>query len=87
MQPTIDTITTTITAYIQAEFMDAVEGVDLQADTLLVEYRIIDSMGIFRLVAFLEEEFDLEIEASDVLPQRFATIDAIANFVAHKLEA
>lgn len=86
MQTTVETIATTLTAHIQAEFMDAVEGVTLQPDTLLVEHRIVDSMGIFRIVAFLEEAFDLEIEASDVLPQNFATIDTITKFVAQKLE-
>jgi len=87
MNISIETIATAITTYIQTEFMYAIEGVDLQPDTLLVEYRIVDSIGIFRLVAFLEEEFDLEIEATDVIPEHFSTIDAMTTFVASKMEA
>lgn len=77
-------LTTTITKHIQDEFMNGNDGYDLQPDTRLVEHRIIDSIGIFRLVAFLEEQFDIEIEASDVLPQHFATVAAIVDLVAQK---
>lgn len=84
MTMTTTHITTTLTDYLQATFLYGNDAVTLELDTPLVEHRIVDSMGIFQLIAFLEEAFGIEIEADDVLPQRFATIEAIAAFVEQK---
>lgn len=75
-------ISAKIIQYIQEEFL--YNDLKIQTDTPLVERRIVDSLGIFRLVAFLEEAFDIEIEAEDVMPERFVTVASIADFVAQK---
>lgn len=51
----------------------------------LVEQGIIDSMGILRVVTFLEEKFGFAMEPDDLMLENFATIDAMTAFVAGKL--
>ena len=41
----------------------------------------IDSFAIVNIVAALEEEFEIELEAEDIIPENFNTISAIANVV------
>lgn len=51
----------------------------------LVEQGIIDSMGILRVVTFIEENFGLVLAPEDLMLENFATIDAMTAFVAGKL--
>ena len=51
----------------------------------LVEQGIIDSMGILRVVTFLEEKFGFTMEPNDLMLENFATIDAMTAFVTEKL--
>src|SRR5437879_8075216 len=51
----------------------------------LLSANIIDSLGSFRLIAFLEETFPLTIEDSDMVPENYQTLNDIESFVAGKL--
>ena len=45
---------------------------DINADDSIED--VVDSMGLFDLVAYLEEEFTISIPTEDFTPRRFATI-------------
>ena len=57
---------------------------ELKNDLPLLEKEILDSMGIFQVVAFLESEFGIEIDDEDLVPDNFGTIDGIARLVESK---
>ncbi len=57
---------------------------EVQDDDSLIEQGIVDSLGIFTLVAFLEEEFGIEIGTDEVTPENFATVNTIERFVQTK---
>ena len=48
---------------------------------------IIDSLAILGLIGFIEPEFSIEISASDVTDENFATIGTIANLVERLAKA
>jgi acyl carrier protein len=54
-------------------------------DQSLVESGVIDSLGIFRLVAFLEESFRVRIGDEEIVGENFETIAGIERFVLKKL--
>ncbi len=54
-------------------------------DQSLMISGIIDSLGIFRLVAFLEENFPVRIGDDDIVHENFQSINEINRFVAAKL--
>ena len=58
---------------------------ELKDDEPLLKTNIIDSLGSFRLIAFLEETFPLTIEDTDMDPDNFQTLNDIESFVARKL--
>ena len=58
---------------------------ELKDDEPLLKSNIIDSLGSFRLIAFLEETFPLTIEDTDMVPENFQTLNDIESFVAGKL--
>ena len=44
---------------------------DIKNDTLIFENSILDSMGFLFLIDFLKEEFDIEIEDSELVDDNF----------------
>lgn len=51
---------------------------------LLIDQGIIDSMGIIVLLEFLEKKFAVTIEGDELLPENFATLEAISSLVDKK---
>ncbi len=53
----------------------------------LIEEGYIDSFAIVNLVASLEEEFNIELEAEDIIPENFYNIQSIAVMVNDRCES
>ena len=58
---------------------------EVKDDEPLLTNNIIDSLGSFRMIAFLEETFPLTIEDTDMVPENFQTLNDVENFVVGKL--
>ena len=58
---------------------------EVKDDDSLLKTNVIDSLGVFRLIAFLEDTFPLTIEDSDMVPENFQSLNDIGGFVAGKL--
>lgn len=63
------------------------EADDLDAQTPLLEWGVIDSIGMVELLAFIERELGVAIPFEAVVPERFATIAAIAQLVVERRRA
>lgn len=55
-------------------------------DTLVFMQGILDSMGFINLINFLEDSFSLKVNDSDLVETNFESVNAIADFVARKLQ-
>ena len=49
--------------------------------TALIDERILDSFGVISLISELEEQFDIEIEASEIIPQNLNSADAMWKMI------
>ncbi|HTL55652.1 MAG TPA: acyl carrier protein [Candidatus Limnocylindrales bacterium] len=61
------------------------EGSALSDDVSFLAEGIIDSMGALELVTFVESEFGIRIDMSEVVVKNFDSIAKLANFVRRKL--
>jgi acyl carrier protein len=59
----------------------------IQDSSQLLEEGILDSLGVLELVNHLQDEVGIPIEDEELVPENFASIDAIAAFVASKIVA
>lgn len=50
----------------------------------LLETEAIDSLAVFTIVQFLEDQFGIEVGDDDLVVENFATIDAMASMVDAK---
>jgi len=57
----------------------------LNDDTLIFVQGIMDSMGFISLITFLDEAFSIKTTDSELIESNFESINAIAEFVARKL--
>ena len=70
-----------IKQFIVEEFMPDVEVSDLESDYDLLEGGVVDSLGLLKVVAWLETEFDIGVDDAELGPESFRTVDAIKAFV------
>lgn len=70
--------------HIVKEFLYDKPGIVLDDDFHLIQEGVVDSLGIMRLVGFLEETFAIQVRPEDVVVDNFGTIKAIEAFVDGK---
>jgi acyl carrier protein len=73
--------TTKIKTFIVEEFMPDVPVEELESDYDLLEGGVVDSLGLLKVVAWLETEFDIGVDDAELGPESFRTVDAIKAFV------
>jgi acyl carrier protein len=57
----------------------------VQNDTLIFALGIFDSMGFISLITFIEENFNIKANDSELIEENFESINALASFVERKL--
>lgn len=78
----VDEIKTDIKNFILEEFSP--EDTQLPEDESLFDAGIIDSLGMIKLTAFIEEKYSIVINPSEVTMDNFSTIDKIAKYIGDK---
>ncbi len=69
--------------FISKDLLNVAELV--QPDEALLDGGLVDSLGVIRLVEFIESSFQCSIPPEDFTIENFGTIDAIASYVGNKL--
>lgn len=62
------------------------EGVDFATCTTLIDDAIFDSFDIIQTINALSDEFDVEIPATEIIPQNFNSAKALWEMVERLLE-
>ena len=70
-----------IKRYIEENVLSKKGGGTLSSEDSLLESGLIDSAGIFSLVAFLESEFNITVPDEDIVPEHFETVKSVAAYV------
>jgi len=79
-------MTETIIQYIKNEILNDPNTALTAQDDLLGD-GLVDSMGFVRIIAFLEEEYDITIPPTDMVIEYFMNIEAMSNYVASRQTA
>ncbi len=80
----MDQTEATIKGYILEEFLQGEDASELKESTPLISGGILDSLATLKLVAFLEENFQIEIQAHETTVEYLNTISDIADLVRSK---
>jgi acyl carrier protein len=77
----MDETTQKIKEFIVEEFMPDVPVAELEDDFDLLTGGVVDSLGLLKVVAWLEDEFDIAVDDSELGPDSFRTVAAIKAYV------
>lgn len=77
-------VETQIHRFIVDELGWPAEHGELSPSTPVLESDVIDSMGIYELATFLEQQYGVEILDEEVVPENFGSIEALARLVDAK---
>ena len=70
-----------VKAFIVSEFVTSGGGEVITDESKLIELGIIDSMGVMKLIAFIEETFSITVNPADLMPENFETLDTISALI------
>ena len=82
MSVTVDPIRT----FIFENFLFDADESALKNDDSFLEKGIIDSTGVLELVEWLEEEFGIQIEDEELIPENLDSVNLLAAFLKKKVE-
>lgn len=68
-----------LTNYIQEEFVRGRREVSTDDD--LLSSGILNSLGILKLVSFIEERFDIRVPDEDIVFENFQSIDCLSTYL------
>ena len=67
--------------YIQENLLGGKDAIELSPEDDLLGSGLLDSMGVMRLVGFVEETFNIKIPPEDIVIENFMDVKAIMNYV------
>ncbi|MGN9796120.1 phosphopantetheine-binding protein [Streptomyces sp. OZ13] len=71
-----------IKEFIVEEFLPDMPARDLADHDDLLEGGVIDSLGLLKVIAWLEDRYDINTDEVDLDPESFKSVAAIEAFVA-----
>lgn len=74
-----------IVQFIIQQVLDESPDFDLGADDDLLGSGLISSMGVFRIISFVEKTYDIKVPAQDMIIENFMTVDAIAAYTRRQM--
>jgi acyl carrier protein len=85
MQPGVQDIEQTVKGFILREFLPEEDPAQLTESTPLLTGGILDSIATVKLVVFLEQQYNIDVQPHETVVDNLETIGQIASFVRSKL--
>jgi acyl carrier protein len=77
--------TDVIREFIHSEIIGSSNGINLEDTHSLFGSGIIDSLGMMKLLLFLEEKFVIQVTDEDLTPENFESIRTLSLLVEKKM--
>lgn len=62
------------------------EDIDFEAETKMVDDKVLDSFDLVSLVTELGDAFDVEITARDFVAENFNSVDSLADMIVRLID-
>lgn len=82
----MDNLNQALKQFIKTEFVAGNDSVIIEDDTSLIKEGIIDSLGIFVLINFIDEQFQLKIQPEEILLQNFESVNTLTALLDQKVK-
>lgn len=62
------------------------EDIDYENETALIDNELLDSFDILQIISAIDDEFEVSIPASMIIPDNFNSAEALWNMVRELME-
>ncbi len=62
------------------------EDIDYENETSLIDDELLDSFDILQIISALDDEFDISIPASMIIPDNFNSVEALWEMVQELMD-
>jgi acyl carrier protein len=83
MEKPMDNIKSRVRDYVVSSFLFG-DGSKLGEESSFLENSILDSTGMLELINFIEQEFGISIDPSELVPDNLDSVKRVADFVQRK---
>ena len=73
--------------HILENFLFTDEEDQLEDGISLIESGVIDSTGVLDLVGFIEENYEVQVPDTDLVPDNFDSVDRIVAYIERRLKS
>jgi acyl carrier protein len=80
--PGSDDVVQALRIYLVEEFLPGTEPERVGTDLDLMNSGVLDSLGLLKLIAWIESRFEVGVDDTDLDPENFRSVSAIAGFVS-----
>jgi acyl carrier protein len=84
MQTATAKIKSTVKNYITSEIVPDITA--LEDDQVLIDGRLIDSIGIMKIISFIESEYNVSLEDDDMVMANFQTLNNISDMIKRLIQ-
>lgn len=77
---------TRLLEFISGKLLQRQSDLDLQSGDDLLASGLLDSLGVMRLVDFVESDFSVSVPPADVTIEHFMTVDTIVSYLESRLD-
>ena len=72
--------------HILDDFLFSDDESQLQDTDSFLEEGIVDSTGVLELVMFVEEEFGIQVQDEEIVPENFDSVERLEKYVRQKAD-
>ena len=76
-----------IRSYILENYLFTDDESQLSSTDSFLQHGIIDSTGILEMIYFIQDEFGVEVEDHEMIPENLDSVTNIVNFIGKKKQA
>lgn len=70
--------------YIRTELHGSGAELEISPQDDLLGSGLVESMGMIKIISFIEQQFDIAIPAQDMTIENFLTVEAMVNYISRK---
>jgi acyl carrier protein len=78
------TIEAQIKDYIAKNLLFSSDGFKYSDDASFLEEGIVDSQGVMELVLFVEENFNIQVKDTEIIPDNFDSVSRLSAYIQRK---
>lgn len=82
---TPDQISNSIRKFLFENYLFGYEEDELENDSSFLDLGVLDSTGVMELIGFIENEFNVVVAYSEIIPENLDSVNHVSNFIYNKI--